>query len=139
MAGVYFAFSVFIMKAFADLDEEQGVAAMNAINSVILSSLFMPLFWGTTLASVALVGLAAFRLGEPGSTIALAGGIVYVAGMFLVTIFFNVPLNNTLAAAGAGENTVWAGYLSDWTRWNHVRTLASAAATALFILSIARQ
>ncbi|WP_156164855.1 hypothetical protein [Bradyrhizobium sp. LTSP885] len=31
---------------------------------------------------------------------------------------------------------VWARYLADWTFWNHVRTVASTAATALFIFAI---
>ena len=32
MAGVFFAFSPFVMKALARLPAEQGVAAMQAIN-----------------------------------------------------------------------------------------------------------
>ncbi len=32
MAGVFFAFSAFVMKALARLPAEQGVAAMQAIN-----------------------------------------------------------------------------------------------------------
>jgi uncharacterized membrane protein len=51
----------------------------------------------------------------------------------------NVPLNNALArvdpssAAGAAE---WARYLKDWTLWNHVRTVASIAAAALFTYAL---
>ncbi len=44
MAGVYFAFSGFIMKAFDKIETAQSVAAMNAINEAILRSLFMPVF-----------------------------------------------------------------------------------------------
>jgi uncharacterized membrane protein len=65
----------------------------------------------------------------------IGGGILYVAGMFLVTMFFNVPLNNALASAGS-EN--WVKYISQWTRWNHLRTFASMGAAALFIAAIAR-
>ncbi|MGB5582763.1 MAG: hypothetical protein WBO93_04065, partial [Gammaproteobacteria bacterium] len=46
MAGVYFAFSVFIMKAFDTIDARQSITAMNAINEIILRSLFMPVFFG---------------------------------------------------------------------------------------------
>lgn len=49
-------------------------------------------------------------------------------------MLFNVPLNNLLASTGP-EN--WARYLSTWTRWNHLRTLASIGAAALFIAAIA--
>ncbi len=55
MAGVYFAFSTFIMTALGRLDQAAGIAAMNAINVDIVRSLFMPLFLGTTVAGAALV------------------------------------------------------------------------------------
>ncbi len=69
-----------------------------------------------------------------------AGGIVYVAGMFMCTMIFNVPLNDALAAvdpASPNATAVWARYLSDWTFWNHVRTISSTAACALFVAAIA--
>jgi uncharacterized membrane protein len=140
VAGVYFAFSTFIMTALGRIDQAHGVSAMNAINSTILHSLFMPLFFGTTLASLILAGMTVFRWGEPGATATLAGGLIYVAGMFLCTMLFNVPLNNALAGvdpAGAEAALVWAHYLKDWTLWNHVRTLASTAACALYIAALA--
>ena len=139
LAGLYFAFSTFVMTALGRIEQAHGVAAMNAINSTILRSLFMPLFFGTTLASLALAVTALFRWSEPGATAMLAGGLIYVAGMFLCTMFFNVPLNNALAAvdpASAEAAPVWARYLRDWTLWNHVRTVASTAACALYIAAL---
>lgn len=137
VAGLYFAFSSFIMAALGRIDHIHGIAAMNAINSTILNSLFMPLFFGTTIASAALAILAVFRWGQPGASVMLAGGLVYVLGMFVVTVICNVPLNNELATAGRGVADVWARYLKDWTYWNHVRTCASAIAAALFVAALA--
>lgn len=138
IAGLYFAFSAFIMTAFSRIEQAHGVAAMNAINATILQSAFMPIFLGTTLAALVLAILAAFRWGQPGSTAMIVGGLVYVLGMFVVTMVFNVPLNNSLAAVGpADAPAVWAHYLKDWTWWNHVRTLSSLAASAFFIAAIA--
>jgi len=51
-----------------------------------------------------------------------------------VTMLFNVPLNNALASAGELH---WPQYLARWTRWNHVRTITSMGAAALFIAAIA--
>jgi hypothetical protein len=51
----------------------------------------------------------------------------------VVTMAFNVPLNNALAAAdpaSAEATSVWARYLKDWTLWNHVRGIAPPAASA---------
>ena len=98
MAGIYFAFSTFIMRAFASLEPAQAVAAMNAINSGILRSLFMPLFFGTSLLSLALMVAGALKWGEPGAGWLLLAGFIYLLGMFLCTALFNVPLNNALAA-----------------------------------------
>ncbi len=63
LAGVYFAFSVFVMKAFARIDASHAIAAMNSFNSTILRSLFMPLFFGTSLVSLLLVAVAVFNWG----------------------------------------------------------------------------
>ena len=98
IAGVYFAFSTFIMTSFARIAPAAGIAAMNAINIDIVKSVFMPLFFGTTLAAAILAGLALFRWSGPGSMAVLAGGVIYVIGMLGVTLIFNVPLNDALAA-----------------------------------------
>jgi uncharacterized membrane protein len=140
IAGLYFSFSTFIMTALGRIGQAEGVAAMNAINADIQRSLFMPIFLGTTLTSAVLAVLAGFRWGESGAAAMLAGGIVYVAGMFIVTMVFNVPLNNALAAAdpsSAQATSLWADYLTHWTWWNHVRTIASTMACAFFIAAIA--
>ena len=133
LAGVYFAFSAFIMTALGRIEQAQGISAMNSINATIVRSSFMVFFLGTTLASVALAVAGFVRRGEPGAMAMLAGGLIYVAGMFLCTVFFNVPLNNALAAG----DPVWDRFLKDWTFWNHVRTISSTAAASLYIAAIA--
>lgn len=139
MAGVYFAFSAFVMTALGRIDQAGGIAAMNAINTDILKSLFMPLFFCTSLASLMLAVLATIHWSHAGAGTTLAGGVLYVVGMFMVTIFFNVPLNDALAAAdpsNSASNALWQRYLSEWTKWNHIRTVASAAASALFVVAL---
>lgn len=139
MSGVYFAFSAFIMASFARLAPDAGIAAMNAINLQIVRSPFMPLFLATTLVAVGLAGYALFHWSAPWGWAALAGGTLYVFGMFGVTMAFNVPLNDALAAhplSGGGGAEIWARYLRDWTFWNHVRTMASLGASILFVVSL---
>ncbi len=140
LAGVYFAFSAFVMASFERLPPAAAIAAMSAINAAILRSPFMPLFFATTATAVAAVAVAALRWGTPGAAPALAAGIVFVLGMFGVTALRNVPLNDALAAGGAetGDAAIrWARYRRSWTGWNHVRTLSCTAAAALFIAAIA--
>jgi uncharacterized membrane protein len=140
LAGLYFAFSAFIMTALGRIGQTAGIAAMNAINVAIVQSLFLPIFLGTTITSAALAIVALLRWEGPAAMWMLSGGVVYVFGMFVVTMLFNVPLNNALAAtdpASPDAASLWARYLTDWTWWNHVRTVSSTAACALFIAAIA--
>ena len=140
MAGVYFTFSAFVMIALERVGQAHGIAVMNAINIAIVKSPFMPLFLGTTLASAALAVIALLRWNQPGTLVMLASGILYVLGMFVVTLACNVPLNDALAAvdpSSPAAASVWVHYLKQWTYWNHVRTVASTAACVLFTAALA--
>jgi len=142
IAGIYFAFSVFIMKAFGKIETSQSVAAMNAINETILRSLFMPLFIGSTIISVILIVVALVHWGDTGSGLTLIAGAIYFVGMFVCTVVFNVPLNNVLAGLGedsANAVEVWSHYLKVWTRWNHLRTVSSLATCGLSIWLLSAQ
>lgn len=139
MAGLFFAFSVSIMTAFGRLPPAEGIVAMQAINVAIQNPLFFAVFFGTVVVSVVLAVAGAVTLPAAGAAFLLTGSLLYIGGGFLVTVVFNVPLNNRLAAAdpeGSDGATVWARYLSHWTAWNHVRTVACIAATAMFIAAL---
>lgn len=137
MAGTFFAFSSFVMRALGRLATGQAIAAMQSINVVVINPLFMAGFAGTAAVCAVLAGASLLRWGEPEAAYALAGSLCYLAGTFGVTIAFNVPRNDALAAVDADSDDgaqVWAEYLRSWTAWNHVRTAAAlAAATALTI------
>jgi uncharacterized membrane protein len=139
IGGVFFAFSNFVMPALARLAPAEGIHAMQAINVTVLNRLFLGTFMGTGLLSVAAIVLALLSWNGLGSLSAVLGGATYVLGSILVTMRGNVPLNNGLMrvtqADALGEAT-WRSYLTDWTKWNHVRTIACFAAMALFIVAL---
>jgi len=138
VAGIFFAFSAFVMTALGRLPPDQGAAAMRSINVAVLNPWFFAAFFGTAAACLALAGHALLDWHEPGAAWRLAGSLLYLLGTILVTMAFNVPLNAALAAAGPGSGEaarLWARYLSVWTAWNHVRTAASLAAAAALILA----
>jgi uncharacterized membrane protein len=138
IAGLFFAFSVFVMTALARLPSAQGIAAMQSINVAILNPLFGVVFTGTALACVILSIASFFRWGEAGVIYLLAGSLIYLVGSFLVTLVFNVPLNDTLAAVdpnNAEGADLWTRYNTSWTAWNHVRTVATLAALTSFIIA----
>jgi uncharacterized membrane protein len=139
VAGVFYAFSTFVMKALARLPAAQGIAAMQAINVVVINPWFMTVFFGTAAACVVVVVFSMLRWGEPSAVYLLIGSLLYLIGTILVTIVFNVPRNNTLAAidpASADGTSLWAGYVTSWTAWNHVRTAAALVAAILLTLAL---
>ena len=139
VAGVFFAFSAFVMKAFARLSPGEGRAAMQSVNVAVLNPLVLGVFVGTAAACAIAVVFSVLRWNDPGAAWWLAGGLLYLVGCFLVTMVFNVPRNEALARiapADPGAASQWAGYLSSWTAWNHVRTAASLAAAAAFTIGL---
>jgi uncharacterized membrane protein len=130
VGGVFLAFSVAIMPAFARLAPEHGAAVMRAVNVAIVRGPFMVVFLGTALACAGEVALA------PGEPAAWVGAALYLLGGFGVTMFFNVPLNNRLATVDPeAPGGFWDVYATRWTAWNHVRTVACIAASIALLLT----
>jgi len=97
VAGIFFAFSSFVMRALDRLPAAQGIAAMQSINVAVINPLFMTTFLGTGAACALLVALSLWDWHRPGSGFLLSGGLLYLVGTILVTIAFNVPRNEALA------------------------------------------
>jgi uncharacterized membrane protein len=140
IGGVFFAFSVFVMRALARLPAAQGIAAMQSINIVVINPVFLSAFLGTAFACAVLAAWGLVWWRRPGSASLLAGGLLYLTGTLLVTFVCNVPRNNALAAVDADSaegSRLWVQYVRGWTAWNHVRTAAALAAAAFLTVSLA--
>ena len=139
VAGVFFAFSTFVMSALARLQPAQGIAAMQAINITAINPLFMLVLFGTAMLCLFLVVSSLLKWHQPGAPYLLMGSLLYLIGTVLVTIAANVPLNDALAIVqpnSAEGATLWSRYLTHWTMWNHVRTVTALAAAALITLAL---
>lgn len=139
IAGVFFAFSSFVMAGLAQLPGGAGLAAMQSINRTAVRPLFMTALFGTGLACAGLAAWAVASWGEPSASWVLAGAVMYVLGTILVTIAANVPRNDALAQLDPADPAAaqrWANYVSAWTTWNHVRVLASWGAAALLTVAL---
>jgi uncharacterized membrane protein len=139
IAGVFFAFSTFVMKALASLPPGQGIAAMQSINVTVLNPWFLGTFFGTAVACILLAVASLIAWHKPGAAYVLVGSVLYLFGTVLVTVAFNVPRNEKLAAVDATSMNavnVWAQYVTSWTTWNHVRTAAALAAAATLTVAL---
>jgi uncharacterized membrane protein len=136
---VFFAFSTFVMSALARLPVPGGIAAMNSINVTVINPLFMTALFGTGLLCLMVAAYAVFNWSMGGAFLLIIGAVAYIVGNIVVTMFFNVPLNNALAAidaASAEGAALWTRYLSEWVMWNHVRTATAIAAMAAFMAAL---
>jgi uncharacterized membrane protein len=139
VAGVFFAFSTFVMRALSRLPPSQGISAMQAINVAAPNPWFMAAMFGTAIVCAVLAVHSVLNWREPGAQLRLAGSLLYIAGVVGVTIALNIPLNDALAAVvpeGAESAVFWARYLIDWGLWNHVRTVTALLAAVSFTIAL---
>ena len=139
VAGIFYAFSTFIMAGLGRIPAEQGVSAMQSINITVINPAFFLAFFGTAALCLALVVVAWINWHQPDSALILAASLLYLVGCIGVTMFGNVPLNNALAVVQPGTPeaaALWQRYLDVWTPWNHVRTAAPLAAAVLFTIAL---
>ena len=140
VAGVFLAFSDFIMRSLSHTGGTGGVEAMQVINREVFRWIFMALFLGMAAISGFIVIHGAFTLsGGPGLLI-LSGALIYLLGCFAVTVIFNVPMNEALARMDPALKTThdyWTQtYLPCWTTWNTVRTIACVLSAALVLCGL---
>lgn len=138
IAGVFFAFSTFVMSALARLEPAQGIAAMQSINITVINPWFMTAFLGTAAACLFLAISSLLKWQQPGAAYLLLGSLLYLVGTFGVTMIGNVPLNEALAKVNpdTGGANFWVSYLRDWTMWNYVRTVTALAVAASFTIAL---
>ena len=64
-AGIFFAFSSFVMKALSQLPPSEGIAAMQSINVAVLNPWFFSAFFGTAAVCVLTLIAALLRWDGP--------------------------------------------------------------------------
>jgi uncharacterized membrane protein len=97
VAGIFFAFSVFIMAALKRLPPEGGISAMQSINVTVLNPAFFFVFFGTAVAAL-ILAIAAFAAWSPArSPYLLAGSLLYLGG----TIWLSMCPSTTSSPAPA--------------------------------------
>ena len=141
LAGTFFAFSMFFMRALAGLSAERGIVAMQATIRAIKTPAFFVLFFGTALLCLALAVNAIFAWRSAYAHYTFAGAVLFLVGGFGVTMLRSVPINNALLALTPDTNDArdsWRRFQLAWVRWNHVRTVSTLLACASFMLALTR-
>ena len=142
VGGMFYVFSTFVMRGLDRTDPITAITAMRGINAEAQANApFLLVVLGSALLALVVGVIAAIQLRQPGSGYLLAGAIFGIIAA-VVTMVFNVPLNNHLDAvnpaglSAADAAREWRGYMGPWTAWNHVRSLSGFVGAALLLIGL---
>lgn len=139
VSGAFFAFSTFAIQGIAALETPAAARAMQSVNVAAVRPPLMIALFGTGLLSIVMIILGVLGLGQGHGWWFLIGGLLYLLGNPILTIAYNVPRNNALAAVAADTPEaaeVWQRYLREWVPANTVRSITAAVAAALVIIGL---
>jgi uncharacterized membrane protein len=140
--GMMYVFSTFVMRGLDRTGPVDAITAMRGINAEANSNpVFLLGYFGATILALVVGVIAVIQLQQPGSWWVLVGAVLAILAA-VITMVFNVPLNNRLdtvnpvglSAADAARE--WQAYFSTWTAWNHIRTVTSFVGAALLLFGI---
>jgi len=140
--GMMYVFSTFVMRGLDRTGPVDAITAMRGINAEANASpAFLLGYFSATILALVVGVIAVIRLNHPGSWWVLIGAIFAILGA-VITMVFNVPLNNhldTITPDGlsvADAAREWQAYFSTWTAWNHVRTGTAFIGAALMLVGL---
>jgi uncharacterized membrane protein len=138
-AGVFFAFSAFVMDGLALADAAAGIAAMQGINRRAPTPAFLLAWLGTGVLCAVVAVWTVVSGGDRRAVLAVAAAGIYIGGSIVLTFARNVPMNDALDRMDARDDAAarfWRAYVRRWTAWNHVRAASSLAAAALLTIAL---
>lgn len=137
MAGLFYAWSCSVMLGFARLSDREFVSAMQKTNRAIQNPVFFAAFFG---APIFLITSTILHYNQsPRFWFLFAAAIIYLIGTFGVTVFGNIPLNNTLDRfdlQAASEKEIVASRANFEKRWNNLNTIRTVSSTMAIMLVI---
>jgi len=141
MAGIFFTWSNAVKPGIGKLNDIDYLSALQSMNRVILNSLFLIVFIGTII-SVALVPVFHFHFYPKNIFwLLILIVIIYWVGVFFVTVFGNIPLNEildkrNLSVMNPNDLSLLRDSIENrWNNFNLIRSISSALSFLLLIIS----
>ncbi|WP_127019280.1 DUF1772 domain-containing protein [Flagellimonas beolgyonensis] len=140
-AGLCFTWTNAVTPGIGRLDNLGYLQAFQAMNRAIINPMLLLVFFGPLLTHIANVYL---HRNQPNLVfwMLFAAGILYVAGVVVITVFGNVPLNEILdktdlqVATPKQLNEIRNLFEAKWNRLHLIRTVTSTLSFLLLILSL---
>lgn len=140
IAGLFYAYSCSVNPGLGRLADRTYIEAMRSINRAILNPLFFASFIGTLLLLPAAT-VVAYGHSRECFVLLFIAAVIYVVGVFGVTMFGNVPLNNMLDrfnivnASPADITAIRGSFEKPWNRLHSIRAFFSVVSLVLTILA----
>ena len=141
MAGIFFTWSNAVKPGIGKLSDLEYLRALQSMNRVILNKAFIGIFLGAVIA-VALVPIFHFKLSPDNIFwILILALVTYWIGVFGITVFGNIPLNEILDKINLESialEEIKALRTSTEVKWNNlnlIRSISSGITFALLIIS----
>ncbi len=138
MAGLFFSYSISVSLGLGKLSDKEFLNAMQNINREIQNIPFFICFFGTLI----MLPITSFLHYKKQSFLLLIiAALFYSVGVFAVTAFINVPLNNKLElfeitnASNASARQMRNIFEDRWNFWNNIRSLSSLCSVFFIILA----
>lgn len=141
IAGLLYGYDCSVIKGLKNVTDNTYVESFQSINNAIQNSYFFITFLG----SMAALLVAAWQAyGMPSRyffNCLLFAAIVYAIGVIGTTVFFNIPLNEKLAAfkidksSGLELSQIRKLFEDSWNKYHRIRTVASFISFAAALLS----
>ncbi|WP_127137687.1 DUF1772 domain-containing protein [Flagellimonas oceanensis] len=140
-AGLCFTWTNAVTLGIGRLDDLGYLLSFQEMNRAIINPLFLIVFFGPLFGHMANIYLN----GNQPNTIFwmfLAAGILYIAGVVVITIMGNIPLNEMLEKADLQTFTpeklraLRNNFENKWNRLHLIRTISSTLSFLLLILAL---
>lgn len=138
MAGLFFSYSISVSLGLGKLNDKEFLNAMQNINREIQNIPFFICFFGTLI----MLPITSFLYYKKQSFLLLfIATLFYSLGVFAVTAFINVPLNNKLElfdltnTTNASAKQMRNIFEDRWNFWNNIRSLSSLCSVFFVILA----
>jgi uncharacterized membrane protein len=140
--GMMYVFSTFVMRGLDRTGPIDAIIAMRGMNAEANANpAFLLGYFGATIFALVVGVMAVVKLNQPGSWLVLVGAVFTILGA-VITMAFNVPLNNHLDTVNPDGLSVadaareWQAYFSTWTAWNHARTVTSFVGAVVLLAGL---
>ncbi len=141
MAGLFYSYSCSVVLGLRLLTDAEYISAMQSINKAIQNPIFFLSFFGTLLLLPASTYLNYLQPLAVRFWLLLTATILYFTGVFGVTVFGNIPLNNALEkfnllnASKEAISLQRTIFEARWNNLNTVRTISSIASLVVVIIA----